>query len=399
MSYYEDTSYYHYSEPAHYDDTTYYDDNTAEPYYDNNTSYNDDSDTTPGLFYYEDTPLYDETESTYLNGATTWPPPPPLTQYTSATSYEILSEQELESYAEAASSRIYTLDEIHPAYRNLPVVNDYVDSDSTDPDPPSGHWIQARPIHLLTTHIPDEPPEVYTESMYSPTIDDDEYIDVTDEYLEQVAQQVAEVRRQMAEWDAEDAAEVAEEAEEAEEETVILLDLDDTSPVPPYDLPNVITHYSAPPPDFTDVPAVSDTASSVANDHQISFEQDRPAPVHHPPLRTPSHKLSYPSRPPPPRHRPSRPTSPRSPRPQYAVKHRARFRNNRSTQTDETPHLGPPPSQAKDPPQPFDLSSLHHVPPHLLQSTLDDALRLVAHLSRRAGAERRISKKAGKTVN
>jgi hypothetical protein len=81
------------------------------------------------------------------------------------------------------------------------------------------------------------------------------------------------------------------------------------------------------------------------------------------------------------------------------VKHCARFCNNRSTQTDDILHFGRPTPQAKDPPQPFNLNSLHDVPPHLLQSTLDDALRLVAHLSRRTGAERRILKKAGKTLD
>jgi hypothetical protein len=382
MSYYqEDTSHYCYTDDGIPFNPAYYGNTPSDPvYYDDPTH--------PDMLY------HDEAEPTHLHDATTWSPP------LLPTPHRAVDERELEAYAEAAANRTYTWDEIHPAYRDL--LLDDNGEDSTDPDPPPGHWIQARPIELLTTHIPfDESPEDYAESIYLPT-DGDEYayvmegdedIEVTDEYLEQVAQQIAAVRKQMAEWDAEDA------AEDALEKQVTRSDPDDTPPVHPSDILNITVPSTAPPSDFINTPAVMDTISSAANNHQVFLARDRPAPVRHPPLRTPLQKLSYPNHSPPPRHCPSRPTSPRSPRSQYAVKHRARFRNNRSTQTDDIPHHGPSPSQAKDPPQPFDLNSLYHVPPHLLQLTLDDALKLVAHLSSCTGAGRRILKKAEKNMD
>ena len=102
MSYYQDdNSYHYYSEPAYVEDTSNYsysipnhdDYSPSEPiYYDHNNT----SDTV----HYADTPSYDE----------------------------------LEAYAEAASNRMYTEDEIHPAYRDNPSDDDYTDlSDTVEP--------------------------------------------------------------------------------------------------------------------------------------------------------------------------------------------------------------------------------------------------------------------------
>jgi hypothetical protein len=116
----------------------------------------------------------EEAELAHLNNNTfTWLlPPPPM-----PTPFETVPEHELEAYAEAASNRILNWDDIHPAYRDHPTDDKY-ENTANVPDPSSGgHWIQARPIQLLTTHI--------AEPVYTPT-DDEEYEEISDEYLEQV---------------------------------------------------------------------------------------------------------------------------------------------------------------------------------------------------------------------
>jgi hypothetical protein len=379
MSYYgEDIVYCDYSEPTHYDDNL-----SHSLHYDNISHYDD------AASYYDDATSYDETEPTYLDGykdyrdsieadevynhdeeaepthlddATTWLPPP------SPSLYGIEHARELEAYAEAASSRTPTWDEVHPAYRDDHPADDSNYSDSASINSSSEHWIQARPIQLLTHHVAEP----------QPPIDDGEYIDITDEYLEDVAQQMAAIQSRMAEWEAEDAAE--EVLEDMEDEA---LDNPVISPDPDHTPPHSCYSDTTPP-------------ATVTNDDQVFSVQDRPLPVRHPPLHL-NHSF--------PRNRPNRPTRLTHPTPphsqaaqsHHAVKHRARLRNNRSTQTDYIPHPGPPTSQAKDPPQPFNLSSLRHVPPHLLQPTLDDAIRLVDHLSRRVSAERRIQKRTRTT--
>ena len=97
--YYDDTSYDYYNEPVCYTDegTPYNPD-----YYDpapSNPTYYDDTPSNP--VYHADTPPYDE----------------------------------LEAYAEVASNRIYTEDEIHPAYRDHPM-----SSNHEDPPTPEHHW-------------------------------------------------------------------------------------------------------------------------------------------------------------------------------------------------------------------------------------------------------------------
>ena len=89
MSYYQDdNSYHYYSEPAYDEDTSNY--SYSIPNHDNYSPSEPiyyDHDNTLDTVHYADTPLYDE----------------------------------LEAYAEAASNRTYTEDEIHPAYRDNPV--------------------------------------------------------------------------------------------------------------------------------------------------------------------------------------------------------------------------------------------------------------------------------------
>ena len=109
MSYYEDNSYYCYSEPVYG-----YDIAPSDPvYYDNSPM---DS------VYYEDTPtdldpIYDEdTPSNPIYYDITLDP----TGYADTPSHD-----ELETYAEAASNRTYSEDEIHPAYRDQPTGSDH----------------------------------------------------------------------------------------------------------------------------------------------------------------------------------------------------------------------------------------------------------------------------------
>jgi hypothetical protein len=157
-------------------------------------------------------------------------------------SYKIEHERELESYAEVAANRTPTWDEVHPAYHNHPA-DDSNYKDSAGIDSSSEHWIQARPIQLLTHHV--------TESQ--PPINDDEYIDITDEYLEEVAQQIIAIQRQMAEWKAE------YEAEEVSDEAVILSNPDNT-PLIHYYPPNV-------------------AIDSAASNCQVFLAQDRLSPT------------------------------------------------------------------------------------------------------------------------
>ena len=115
--YYEDTSHYCYTVPIHHEDTSipydphfygnfpsdpvYYDELPPEPNY-----YNDSA---PDMIHYFETPSYDE----------------------------------LEAYAEAASNRTYTADEIHPAYRDDPFSGNYMESSNTF-EPPN---IGIRPVN------------------------------------------------------------------------------------------------------------------------------------------------------------------------------------------------------------------------------------------------------------
>jgi hypothetical protein len=185
----------------------------------------------------------------------------------------------------------------------------------------------------------------------------------------------------MAKWDMEDM------ESEVSDDPLISLDPDDNPPVHHCHSLNATTSDTTPSLDPIDNPTLPVV-------HQIFPTRDRPAPVRHPPLYF---KCS-----PSPRYRPTRLTRPTSSpsqtaHPHHAVKHRARLLKNKSIETDNIPHSGPPTSQAKDPPLPLNLSSLYHVPSHLLQPTLDDALKLVNHLSRRVSAERRIQKRTRTT--
>ena len=98
--------------------------------------------------------------------------------------HRIVSEHELDAYAEAASNRIYTWDKVHLAYREHSTDDNYSYLVNVDPSP--GQWIQARPIQLLTTHIPiDE---------FSEDPDDtDELEEISDEYLEEVQLHMADM--------------------------------------------------------------------------------------------------------------------------------------------------------------------------------------------------------------
>jgi hypothetical protein len=165
MSYhYEDTSHYCYSAPAHYVDTSYDDHSSSTPiyhvktpvydtppypvyyedplpdplYYDDNLSdpvYHVDIPLDP--IYHVDTPTYDDEDR----------PEPPL-------SHGIVDELELKLYVEAASSRIYSYDEIHPAYRNTP-------SDITPP------------IELYYEPSPPPALELDADNRFSNSSDDD----------------------------------------------------------------------------------------------------------------------------------------------------------------------------------------------------------------------------------
>lgn len=362
-------------------------------YYGNSPSYDDD---TPSDLPYNNNEAEPIHPGYYT---TTWLPP----SNSSSTPYGIENERELEAYAERATNRIWTWDEIHPAYRDHPADDPYADvtyTEATD-EPPPEHWIQARPTQLLTTHLPIDnflPVENYTEwsepIMIHPPTDEGEYDEISDEYLAQVAQRIESVRRQMREWETE------EVDDEVSEDLVSLPDPDNTS-IHPCHSPNTPTLNTTLPLYPKDNPTMITTSSIPSGEYQVFLAQDKPLPIRHPPLSAQPRAFSRPNRSPPPRHRQTHPISPHSQTktPQYAVKHRARFRRDKSSQTNlnDTPHHGLPVPQAKDPPQPPNLNSLRHVPSHLLQSTLEDVLRLADHLSRRANAEQRILKKTGKT--
>jgi hypothetical protein len=137
--YYEDTSHYCYTDDGTPYNPTYYGDMSSDSSYYNNTP----SDLPFEPIYHDDTPTgdlvyYDDTHSeptTHFDNTTTWSPP------TLSTSYEIACE--LEAYAEAAANRIYTEDEIHPAYRDHP--DDHLQH---EPDPP----VLAEPHYKDETH-------------------------------------------------------------------------------------------------------------------------------------------------------------------------------------------------------------------------------------------------------
>ena len=161
--YYEDTSHYCYNEPAYrdsYSEPAYCDDTPSDPVYHEDTPYSDTVTPTPTFFdniypepiYYTDTHL----ELIYPNDNTTGSP------MTAPEPYGIEQESELEAYAEAASNRTYSWDEIHPAYRDQPT-NSY-----------------CEPTH--------------------PRVDYDEYYeDVTDEELAEMNRRCTEYQKQLAE--------------------------------------------------------------------------------------------------------------------------------------------------------------------------------------------------------
>ena len=134
--YYEDTSHYCYTVPTHHEDTSipydphiygnsssdpvYYDESPSEPVY-----YNDIA---PDVVHYVETPSYDE----------------------------------LEAYAEATLNRTYTVDEIHPAYRDNSFGEAYTES-SNFFEPPN---IEIHPTYLshpppVHSHDGDSPPQLY----------------------------------------------------------------------------------------------------------------------------------------------------------------------------------------------------------------------------------------------
>jgi hypothetical protein len=155
MSYYhEDTSHYCYTVPAHYVDAPSYDNYTPSaptPTYYVETSY----DTPADPIHYVDTSPYDELEA-YAEYASNRiytedeihpaylvhladPPSDPIYYNDTPPNLifhaDIIPDDELEAYAEAASNKIYTEDEIHPAYRN------HVSNDNhEDPPIPEHHW-------------------------------------------------------------------------------------------------------------------------------------------------------------------------------------------------------------------------------------------------------------------
>lgn len=97
MSYYHhyttahlvDTSQYSFSTPTHHDDTAYH----------------------VNTLSYEDS-IYSEPD--YPNSTTSWSSPLPSS---------IKQACELEAYAETMANRVYSWDEIHPAYREHPMDN------------------------------------------------------------------------------------------------------------------------------------------------------------------------------------------------------------------------------------------------------------------------------------
>jgi hypothetical protein len=149
--YYEDASYYCYSVPARRDNTSHLYHSTSAQLVDT-SQYSFSTPTrnniTPNSVYYNN--------SSY--NATSWSSP---------LSSGIVHARELEAYAEAASNRTYSWDEIHPAYRDHPTDN-YCD-----------------PIQ--------------------PNVDDDEYYeDVTDEELAEMNRRCMEYQRQKAEKEVRD---------------------------------------------------------------------------------------------------------------------------------------------------------------------------------------------------
>jgi hypothetical protein len=175
--YYEDNSYYCYSEPTHYYDVSpepiYHDDFPPEPIY--------HDDFPPELIYHDDIPpepVYGDDDFVYqdsntqsglahFNDVTIWLPPPP------PTSHEVVDELELDAYADAAANRSYSEDEIHPAYRDNPIIETVYDDDTQTPIP----------------------------SFFDTT----SYNDYSDEKLELCIQGFRDTLEEMEEWDIEDA--------------------------------------------------------------------------------------------------------------------------------------------------------------------------------------------------
>lgn len=151
--YYDDGSYYSYTDtvPTHYEDSSTYSYSVPTDYYPNPepTYYHDppsdpiyQDDFSPEPTYCDDDLVYHDndtqTELAHFDDATAWSsPPPPMT-------YEVVDEDELEAYAEAASNRTYFEDEIHPAYRDNPINgNDSTESLNTF-EPPD---IETYPVN------------------------------------------------------------------------------------------------------------------------------------------------------------------------------------------------------------------------------------------------------------
>ena len=125
---------------------SYYYDDTPHPIYDDNPPYNPT--------YYANTPHYYHHTSAHLVDTS---------QYSFSEPANYNHARELEAYAEAASNRIYSWDEIHPAYRD---------------------------------HLTDN----YCEPI-QPPVDDEYYDDVTDEELAEINRRCMEYQKQMAEKD------------------------------------------------------------------------------------------------------------------------------------------------------------------------------------------------------
>ena len=161
--YYEDTSYDQYNAPVHYVDThSHYDytpATTTYTHYDDAPSYVDNTLVDPT--YYDDTPadhtyyvdIQPSADSLSYEDISTDPAyyddtPLDPSYYVEAPSYDNVAHSDtLQSYVEEAANRIYTYDEIHPAYRD-----NYEDSVDTQAVESSHDYATA--VHPLAS-IPD----------------------------------------------------------------------------------------------------------------------------------------------------------------------------------------------------------------------------------------------------
>ena len=191
--YYEDTSHYRYSVPACREDTSWYYHNTSAH-------------------------LVDTSQYSFSIPA----------HYDDAVHNPLEHACELEAYAEAAANRVYSWDEIHPAYRD---------------------------------HLTDS----YGEPMQPPVDDDEYYEDVTNEELAEMNRRCMEYQKQLVERKVEDEeqdieennADRVEDVEDTgtveavkEEDQEDYEDEDSTCPSHHISCDNIIRCVTTPPPDI-----------------------------------------------------------------------------------------------------------------------------------------------------